>query len=86
MARVQNRFMELKALKMRRESRSIPNVLVAEETGLSLSSVQNWAHNRVTRYDAHQISTLCQYFDCTIDELLILSENEEDPEPVSDVA
>jgi DNA-binding Xre family transcriptional regulator len=71
---VQNRFTELLARKGRKEGRSITRRKVAEETGIGLSSVQNWAANQVTRYDALQIAVFCEYLNCTPGELLILEE------------
>ncbi len=72
---VQNRFSELLARKERREKRSISRRQVAHETGLSLSSVQNWATNLVTRYDAEHILVFCQYLDCSPGDLLIIEDS-----------
>ena len=72
---VQNRFGELLARKERREKRSISRRQVAQETGVSLSSVQNWATNSVTRYDADQILMFCLYLDCSPGDLLIIEES-----------
>lgn len=73
---VQNRFLELLARKARREGRSISRRKCAQETGISLSSVQNWANNTLTRFDSLQIETFCDYLDCRLDELLILEGDE----------
>ncbi len=72
---VQNRFEELLARKQRLEGRSITRRQVALETGLSVTSVQNWASNSVKRFDELQIVVFCRYFGCGIAELLVL-ENE----------
>jgi DNA-binding Xre family transcriptional regulator len=71
---VQNRFGELLARKERKEGRSISRRQVAQETRIGLSSVQNWAANTVTRYDALQIATFCEYLNCTVGELLVIEE------------
>lgn len=77
---VQNRFTELLAVKSRRENRKITREAVAKETGISITSVQNWASNNVTRFDALQIATFCRYFRCDIADLLVLPEKDIDPE------
>lgn len=74
--KVQNRFAELLAIKERVEERRISRRSVADETGISLSSVQNWASNRLTRYDALQIATFCRYFGCKPGDLIVLAEEE----------
>lgn len=75
--RVENRFSELLARKERIERRRISRRMVAEETGISLTSVQNWATNSTTRFDDLQIIAFCNYFNCDIAELLILVPDEE---------
>jgi DNA-binding Xre family transcriptional regulator len=76
MKMLQNRFSELLARKERKEKRSISRRKVAQETGVGLSSVQNWAVNEVTRYDAFQITVFCEYLECTPGELLVIEEVE----------
>jgi DNA-binding Xre family transcriptional regulator len=71
---LQNRFSELLARKERKEGRSISRRVVAHETGIGLSSVQNWATNTVTRYDALQITTFCEYLHCTPGDLLVIED------------
>lgn len=71
---LQNRFSELLARKERREGRSISRRKVAQETGIGLSSVQNWATNEVTRYDATQITVFCEYLGCSTGELLVIED------------
>ena len=74
--KVQNRFSELLAKKERIEERQISRRVVALETGISLSSVQNWATNNLTRFDAHQIEVFCQYLKCKPGDLIVLAEEE----------
>ena len=71
---VRNRFNELLAVKERKEGRSISRRQIAEDTGISLSSVHNWATNQVTRYDGLQIATFCEYLNCSPGDLLIIEE------------
>lgn len=91
MAIVQNRFTELLARKCRVENRSISREQIASETGISLSSVQNWAQNKIKRFDGKQIVTFCRYLNCTIDDLLIIvpEPGDESPEmetPLAEIA
>lgn len=74
---IQTRFLELLAIKQRREGRKITREMIAQETGLSLTSVQNWATGQITRFDDVQIATFCKYFDCEIKDLLIMPDQEE---------
>ncbi|MBL1136877.1 MAG: helix-turn-helix transcriptional regulator [Chloroflexi bacterium] len=48
--------------------------MVAEETGISLSSIQAYANNTVTRFDADKLAILCEYLGCEIGDLLVLDE------------
>jgi DNA-binding Xre family transcriptional regulator len=73
--KVQNRFAELLAKKERVEERSISRRMVVAETGISLSSVQNWATNNLTRFDAHQIAMFCNYLQCEPGDLIVLAED-----------
>jgi DNA-binding Xre family transcriptional regulator len=77
---IETRFAELVAIKARKEKRRISRRMVVEETGISLTSIQNWANNNVTQFHQDQIVAFCKYFDCTIDELLILVEDETESE------
>jgi putative transcriptional regulator len=77
MKQVRNRFNELLAVKERKEARSISRRQIAEETGISLTSIHNWATNQVTRYDGLQIKTFCEYFNCNVGDLLIIEEASE---------
>lgn len=73
---VKNRFLELLAIKSREAGRRISRAEIAQETGVSISSIQNWAYNKITRFDGDQIAAFCQYFGCTVDELIIVGDDE----------
>lgn len=75
---IQTCFKELLARKERVERRKISRRTVVEETGISLTSVQNWATNKVTQFQHKQIIAFCEYFNCAIGELLIIVDDEED--------
>lgn len=76
---IKTRFKELLARKERLEGRTITRRDVADETGVSLTSIQNYALNKVTRFDAEVLIGLCRYFGCPLsgeDGLLLLEEDE----------
>jgi len=68
---VDNRFRVLLAEKEQREKRHIPLSEVARETNISWKTLQGWANNQVSRYDAPVIEALCKYLNCTVGDLII---------------
>ncbi len=44
---------------------------VQRETGIAWSTLNSWANNQLTRYDAPVIKALCEYFDCQVGDLLV---------------
>jgi len=69
--RITNRFRILLAEKATREQHSIAIIDVQRETGIAWSTLNSWANNQVTRYDAPVIGALCEYFNCQVGDLLI---------------
>jgi putative transcriptional regulator len=69
--RIANRFRVLLAEKATREQHSIAINDVQRETGIAWSTLNSWANNQVTRYDAPVIQALCEYFNCQVGDLLI---------------
>ena len=59
---VNNRFGTLLAAKRAQEKRNIPIAEVAREAGVARITLQGWANNTVTRFDAPVINALCRYF------------------------
>jgi len=72
--RLSNRFSELLAIKSRREGRRITNRQVVRETGLLRHTVDSYAKNEVTRYDAHIVLTLCNYLGCSVAEFFVVEQ------------
>lgn len=72
--RIANRFRELLAIKGRNEGKNISQREVAEVTGLSKTTVDRIARNETSRYDEHVLLAICNYFDCSVGELLIIQE------------
>lgn len=80
---IQSRFKELLARKMRLENRNITYEIIADETGISKSSIQKWATNTLARRDDHATMAFLEYFDCTFNELLVvvkIGSEDDDPE------
>lgn len=58
--------------------RNIPLTEVEKATGISWKTLQQWAENKVTRYDSKTLDALCAYLNCQVGDLLTY---EPDPEP-----
>jgi DNA-binding Xre family transcriptional regulator len=76
--RTETRFRELLAQKERVEKRRIPYRIIVEETGICLTSVQNWGSGQITRFDSKQIATFCRYLNCTPNDLFALIYDDDD--------
>jgi putative transcriptional regulator len=74
--RIANRFRVLLAEKATKEQHSIAINDVQRETGIAWSTLNSWANNQVTRYDAAIISALCVYFNCQVGDLLVFEKEE----------
>jgi putative transcriptional regulator len=74
--KISNRFRILLAQKATREQRNIALKEVGRETGIAWSTLNVWANNQVTRYDAPIIRALCEYFDCQVGDLIIIERDE----------
>ena len=44
---------------------------VQRETGIAWSTLNSWANNQLTRYDAPAIMALCEYFGSQVGDLLV---------------
>ncbi len=74
--RIANRFRMLLAQKATKEQHNIAINDVQRETGIAWSTLNAWANNQVTRYDAPVIQALCAYFDCQVGDLLVFEKQE----------
>lgn len=68
---INNRFGVLLAEKSAREKRNISISEVSRISGITRQTLQSWANNAVSRYDAPVIDALCTYFNCTPGDLII---------------
>lgn len=65
---------------LKRAERGEPRLTMrglAEETGLNLSSLNQFATNKTKRYDARTLDRLCKVFNVAVGELLIREEGDE---------
>ena len=53
------------------ERRNISLKEVQRETGIAWTTLQSWANNKVTRYDAPVIKALCDYLNWGVGELIV---------------
>ena len=74
--KVYNRFRILLAEKATKQRQSIALSDVQRETGVAWSTLNSWANNQVTRYDAPVIQALCDYFNCRVGDLFIYEKEE----------
>lgn len=74
--KIVNQFRILLAQKATLEQRNISIKEVSRDTGIAWSTLNAWANNLVTRYDAPVIDALCAYFDCQVGDLLIRESDE----------
>jgi DNA-binding Xre family transcriptional regulator len=76
---INNRFGVLLAEKRGQEKRNIPLSEVSEAIGVPPKTLLSWANNTVTRFDAHVIDAICQYFSVQPGELFEYVPNPPDP-------
>ncbi|MEA4909162.1 MAG: helix-turn-helix transcriptional regulator [Anaerolineaceae bacterium] len=73
--RIVNHFRILLAQKATRQQQNIALMEVQRETGIAWSTLNSWANNQVTRYDAPVIQALCEYFNCQVGDLLVFEKD-----------
>ena len=61
----------LTAQKGQRERRRISLRTIAEETGINKSTVYAIANDTIREYPKDALTTLCNYFDCAVGDLLL---------------
>ena len=64
----------LTAQKGQRERRRLSLRTVAEETGISRYTIYAFANDTISEYPKEVITQLCNYFDCTVGDLLLVEE------------
>jgi putative transcriptional regulator len=69
--KIVNHFRILLAQKATKQQQNIALMDVQRETRIAWSTLNAWANNQVTRYDAPVILALCEYFNCQVGDLLV---------------
>lgn len=68
---ITSQFATLLASKAAKDGRrNIPLTEVEKDTRISWKTLQQWAENKITRYDSKTLDALCAYLDCTVGDLL----------------
>lgn len=77
MSRVRTRIIALMGEKQRQEGRIISATVVAEEVGLSRTTIYNWINDDIRRFDEPTLKKLCDYFNCEVGDLIYLDRTPE---------
>jgi putative transcriptional regulator len=73
MPQVRVQISELLEAKARREGRErITQEELSAAIGIPQGTISRWAGNKVDRLDRHIMAALCDYFECDLNELLVL--------------
>jgi DNA-binding Xre family transcriptional regulator len=83
---LQNRFKELLKEKGRQRGRKITLLEAADAMQLSRKTLESWAKNNLTRFDAFVIIRICEYLDCSVGDLLVLVEIGDSDDHSNDVS
>jgi putative transcriptional regulator len=70
MSEIRNRFKILLAQKEVKDGRTYTYEEIYKATGVSPTSLTNYANGRVSRFDAVTITALCDWLDCELSDLL----------------
>jgi len=62
--------------KATKQQQNIALIDVQRETGIAWSTLNSWANNQVTRYDAPVIIALREYFGYQVGELLVFEKDD----------
>jgi len=71
---IYNRVKILIAEKEFREKRKLTYRIIAQETGLTVSTLTAYLTQKATRFDGPTLETLCKYFDCQPGDILTFTD------------
>ena len=74
--KIYNKFRVLLAEKAEKEQGNIPLKEVERKTGITWTTLQSWANNKVTRFDEPVIIALCDFLECEVGDLLVYRKEE----------
>ncbi len=83
MAHIENRFRELLEIKQRQDKRKWTYRDIYEETGISPATLSRFAQQTHNQYGSEALAKLCEFLGCTIGELLILVDDDDQGQPVA---
>jgi DNA-binding Xre family transcriptional regulator len=72
MSKIENRFLELLAIKRRRDKKSWTYEEISGETGISTGTLVRYAQQRHGMFDQNTLLKLCAFFKCDLGDLLII--------------
>jgi DNA-binding Xre family transcriptional regulator len=75
--RLKNRLLVLLTDKEKKEGRRISQSEVARAVKVTPSTISGWIYQETRRIDEHVVIGLCEYFDCKIEDLIYISDEEE---------
>jgi putative transcriptional regulator len=75
--KLKNRLLLLLTEKERNEGRRIKQVEISRAINISHNTIASWIRNDVTKFEAHVVEGLCEYFQCELTDLLYFEETEE---------
>jgi transcriptional regulator with XRE-family HTH domain len=77
--RIRNRFLEFLTDKEKREQRRISQAEVARAINVSPSTIGGWIRQETGRVDENVLIGLCEYFNCKIEDLIYISDDDQTP-------
>ncbi len=54
------------------DTKGISQNKIAKDTGISVSTLRNLNHNRITRISLDTLEKLCNYLDCGVEDILLV--------------
>ena len=76
--RLKNRLLVLLTDKEKKEGRRISQSEVARAVKVTPSTISGWIYQETRRIDEHVVIGLCEYFGCKLDELIYISDEDEE--------
>lgn len=68
--KIQNNFKILRARKEQQMGRNLTYAEIYNDTGISSSILSGYASGSIRRYDEETLMRLCEYFGCSLSDLL----------------
>lgn len=75
--RIRNRVLFLLTEKERKEKRRIKRAELVRALNVSPNTVSSWLQDDVRKFEDHVVIGWCEYFDCKIEDLIYISDEDE---------